>query len=798
MKSLSLKHWIVVCGVLSLGLSVAHADTTITATSRENHQLVKVDIDTNTVTVLHTTVDIPDSLVIDSLNRIIYTEPVASDVRRWDPASNTDVQIASSANGINTPQDIVLEPGGNSVLVSNFLAGTITRTNLTTLVTTTLVSKLPFPEGLAYDAAGHLFANAGWGPNGTNSAVYQINPTTGAIVKTSTNFDPTQTLDGLVYDPFSGLLYATSKNGEALYSIDPSTLIGTSVGTVPVPDGPASDGHGLIYIASRGATFRIYSFNVLTNVSTPLTPVPGIDDLSPFVTQSGIINKTFLPINVAPGGSSTVTFTIQNPNSSSLSGISFTDNLPSGLTVALVPNVVGTCGGGTIGAVASATSITLTNATLAGNSSCTFSVDVKTSGAGPFNNCVNLNPTGTQSCAVLTVVQPVSPTITKSFSSPTVLKNGTVVLTFLVANNNASAVSGISFTDSLPSGIFVAGPASGTCTGTVTAVLGSGSVSLSEQTLNATTSCTVIVPVTGTVAGAFNNCVTVGPGGNTSCAPLTVIIPPEILKSFAAPSITLGGTTSVSFKIMNPNQSTALTGVNFTDTLPAGLIVATPSGILGSCPGGTITAVAGSNQISLSGVTLAAAASCTFSVNVIGVAIGTWINTTSTINSGNGGNGPPATATLTVEEPPDAFQVRYASHLEAGDSFVNIVNTGVMMDANAITSSGNICVNVYTFDPAEELIACCACLATPNSLNSLSVRGDLISNTLTRGAPTSVVIKLLASTPSSGFCNASTPTATTLVPGMRAWGTSCTRQTHRHDLLRHNRNAIPEFVPQRR
>jgi hypothetical protein len=41
----------------------------------------------------------------------------------------------------------------------------------------------------------------------------------------------------------------------------------------------------------------------------------------------------------------------------------------------------------------------------------------------------------------------------------------------------------------------------------------------------------------------------------------------------------------------NLNGGVALTGVAFTDTLPAGLIVATPNGSTGSCGGGTITLV---------------------------------------------------------------------------------------------------------------------------------------------------------------------------------------------------------------
>ena len=108
----------------------------------------------------------------------------------------------------------------------------------------------------------------------------------------------------------------------------------------------------------------------------------------------------------------------------------------------------------------------------------------------------------------------------------------------------------------------------------------------------------------------------------------------------------------------------------------------------------------------------------------------------------------------------DAFQVRYASNLNIGDSVINLTNAG--------TSGGNICANVYTFSPDEQLISCCACTVTPNALVSLSANSDLVSNTLTPAHPTSIVVKLLATT--GAACNAAAPGA--LAGGLRAWGTT--------------------------
>jgi hypothetical protein len=118
----------------------------------------------------------------------------------------------------------------------------------------------------------------------------------------------------------------------------------------------------------------------------------------------------------------------------------------------------------------------------------------------------------------------------------------------------------------------------------------------------------------------------------------------------------------------------------------------------------------------------------------------------------------------------DTFQVRYASNLNIGDSFVDFTNTGATVAAGV---SQNLCMNVYTFDPAEELISCCACSVTPDGLVSLSVRNSLISNPLTPAIPTSVVIKVVATT--GGTCNAAT--ASNLAHGALAWGTTLHQNT---------------------
>jgi hypothetical protein len=77
------------------------------------------------------------------------------------------------------------------------------------------------------------------------------------------------------------------------------------------------------------------------------------------------------------------------------------------------------------------------------------------------------------------------------------------------------------------------------------------------------------------------------------------------------------------------------------------------NGLTGSCGSGTITTgtVSGFSVVNLSGGTIAAGGSCTFSVNVVGTSGGHKVNTTGTVTSSNAGSGNQATATIDVNAP---------------------------------------------------------------------------------------------------------------------------------------------------
>jgi len=178
--------------------------------------------------------------------------------------------------------------------------------------------------------------------------------------------------------------------------------------------------------------------------------------------------------------------------------------------------------------------------------------------------------------------------------------------------------------------------------------------------------------------------------------------PPVIVKSFVPNIISPGGTSTLTFTISNPNPSGQLTGIAFTDTLPAGLIIANPPGITNTC-GGTFLV---QPTISLTnGGPLAAGNSCVVSVNVTGANGGSYCNITSAISATGVTGGQSNQACLTITTPGnDVFQIRYAANLDVGDAVVVLTNAGSLSGSDP---EGRLCVNVYAFAPTEEMISCC-------------------------------------------------------------------------------------------
>ena len=264
------------------------------------------------------------------------------------------------------------------------------------------------------------------------------------------------------------------------------------------------------------------------------------------------------------------------------------------------------------------------------------------------------------------------PSIVISFDTQAIqMVNGWSTLTITVTNpNRGTGLTGVSFTATLSAGIIFANPDSLTPWCGEWPTLGISQISLSDQTMLAGSSCTTTVDVLGVAGGPQTS--TAGPvtsneggAGNTATAPLYVAMVQTTTAVFGDASIPFGGSTTLTFTVTNPNPSAVfdvrpaaiseffgtLSGIGFVDTLPAGLIVATPNGLTGSCGGGTITATAGSGSITLADAALAAGASCTFALNVTGVASGIQENSTGPVNSVEGGTGDPGTGSLAVGVP---------------------------------------------------------------------------------------------------------------------------------------------------
>ena len=374
--------------------------------------------------------------------------------------------------------------------------------------------------------------------------------------------------------------------------------------------------------------------------------------------------KAFSPATTFPGGVSTLTFTIDNAvNLIDVGGLAFDDDFPDGLVVAAIPNGSTTCGG-TFAPAASAASLTFTGGSVAAGQSCTLSVDVQALRAGALENVTgDLTsdvPNDAPGASATLTVSEAPLVVVLSFSPSTIGQGGVSRLTYRLRNGTVAATS-VALSDTLPDGVVLADPpnAETTCTGgTLTAAAGGSEVSWSDGTVGRGRACTITVDVTSAVVGSYLNdavSATSSLGTTVRPTPATLTVDPAaapgFARSFSPATVDPGETSTLTYTIDNTATLIDVGGLAFTDDFPDGLAVAATSNAETTC-GGAFAPAASAIALAFTGGRVAAGQSCTLSVDVQALQVGTLTGTSGDLTSDLPVATPGASATLTVNEAP--------------------------------------------------------------------------------------------------------------------------------------------------
>jgi hypothetical protein len=460
--------------------------------------------------------------------------------------------------------------------------------------------------------------------------------------------------------------------------------LGLNPGTSVVGFPPGTVDGGQIYVADAQAA------QAQADATTANGELAGQNCTNSYSVPTDLGGMTLVPgVYCFPSTSAAITGTLtldfeNNPDSVFIFQVGSTLTTASNASVALIngPQRCGvfwqvgssaTLGTGTnfIGTVIALASITLdTNATMSGRA-------LALTGAVTLDS----NTVSVPSCA--TVNSP--PVISKSFYKSSITAGDDSILTLTLSNPDSTAASITSpLTDTFPSGMFVAGDASTTCGGAVSAVIGQSAITLSGGTIPADGSCTVTVEVTAPVEGTYINSVPSGAlitsnGNNVSPAVATltvtpiitpVLVPPTLGKSFNPANISVGEVSELVLTLSNSNSAVDTMTAPLTDHLPVGLTVAGPAST--TC-GGIVDAPIGSTTVTLTGGAIPANGSCTVSVNVSPDCGCTYFNSlrAGALQTDHGKNSAPAVATLTVIKtapggPPKLGKFFYPDEIKPG------------------------------------------------------------------------------------------------------------------------------------
>ena len=489
---------------------------------------------------------------------------------------------------------------------------------------------------------------------------------------------PGNTSQGMVIAATPNASTTCTDGGATLSAAAGSQLISLSGGTIPaqvgsVPGictvtvdvvGKGSDATYHNNIPVNAVSGRIHGTSITVSNQQQATA-----DLSISAISIDVV-KGFDPVSVFGGSSSVLTVQLTNPNAVPLSGIAFTDDLPQdtlhggGMAIANPAHAsTGTCGG-TITAVPGATSFSFSGGRLGTGAvkSCSLTVDVTMDVDGNLTNTIPVGAVTTTNGA--SNDQAASATLTNAagvraikFFGPSRIQSGSgnsSILTITLENTSNVPLTDLGLIDDMPTGLTIAiPPDANQCGGTVSST--NSRLTLSGGSLTGLSSCTLAITVTAPAAGTYQNCLPAGTLTNEQdatnqeevCDTLTVYTPPSISKTFSPNPVVAGQTTGLTFTITNPNASMALTGVAFSDDLPAGLTLASVPNAQ-QC-GGTVSST--TTSLSLADGVISAGESCTVTASVIAAAGSSALVSSlpaGALQTSNGSNAAPAEATLTV------------------------------------------------------------------------------------------------------------------------------------------------------
>ena len=472
----------------------------------------------------------------------------------------------------------------------------------------------------------------------------------------------------------SGLRLTTSATASFVGTGCTGTVTLTAPSTITVSGATMSTGAAICDVAVNGVT-NTSAANADCAANPPAftngpTSISGLVNASNAVTNqcllvttlpTPILTKAFGAASILAGASTPLSFRLTNATGNpAQAGIAFVDTLPSGLrlTTGATATVTGTgcsatvtltapssisvsAGTMSVGTVSCEIAVNGITNTAAANLDCTANPAAFTNGSSSISGLANASNGVSNQCLVVT---PPLPTLTKTFGAASIPAGASTPLNFRLTNSTGNPVqSGITFVDTLPSGLRLTAGAAATVTGTgcsaTVTLTAPSTINVSAGAIGAgTASCDIVVNgITNTPAANSNADCTTNPAaftnGQSSISGLTNVSnavsnqcllvtslatpPPTLTKTFGAASILVGGVSPVKFRLTNSTGNPVQSGISFVDTLPSGLRLSTgaTANVTGTGCTATVTLVAPSTIGVTAGSMSAGSAGCDIEVN---------------------------------------------------------------------------------------------------------------------------------------------------------------------------------------